>query len=208
MCYHTHISASIAEMEKQFMSKFHTQSSITPGRFNGFTFPKTPVITTQEPNTLQLFNWGLLPHWAKEKEFAKNTLNAKLETLQEKPSFSTILHQRCLIPANGFYEWQWLDSKGKQKQEYFIHLPDEQLFAFAGLWSKWIDSNTDEIMYTYTIITTNANELMASIHNTKKRMPVILLPASSNKWLKSGELETANSYLLGDKINQNGLQLF
>jgi putative SOS response-associated peptidase YedK len=200
MCYHTHLSASLAELEKQFNSKFHQHPTYIPGRFNGFTFPITPVITTQDPHVLQLFEWGLLPHWSKERSYAKNTLNAKLETLQEKPSFSGILNQRCLIPASGFYEWQWLDEVGKKKQEFYIHLPNEQLFAFAGLWSNWLDKTTGELKHTYTIITTAANPIMATIHNTKKRMPLILLPRDGKSWLESGKLHTANDSLQGDKI--------
>jgi putative SOS response-associated peptidase YedK len=187
-------------MEKQFMSKFHQAPHFSPGRFNGFTHPKTPVITAQEPQFLQLFNWGLLPNWAKDASFAKNTLNAKLETLHEKPSFSHYTHQRCLILSNGFFEWHWQDAKGKNKQAFHVHLPNNALFAFAGLWNAWIDKQTGEIRPTYTIITTAANELMERIHNTKKRMPLVLSASQGKHWLGTGELNTANEELVGDEI--------
>jgi putative SOS response-associated peptidase YedK len=200
MCYHTQLSAPIAEMEKQFTSKFHQNSPFSPGRFNGFTFPKTPVITAQDPHSLQLFRWGLLPSWAKEATFAQYTLNAKLETISEKPSFNNILHQRCLILANGFFEWQWLDLKGKQKQEFHLHLPNEQLFAFAGLWNNWVDRCTGEIVHTYTLLTTEANELMAKIHNTKKRMPIVMNAVNGKNWLANGEFKLENDFLIGNPL--------
>ena len=88
-----------------------------------------------------------------------------------------------MVIDNGFYEWQWLDSKGKNKIKYEIGIGNDDLFAFAGLYSQWINNSTGEIKDTYTIVTTQVNELMAEIHNTKKRMPIILKPQDENKWL-------------------------
>ena len=93
------------------------------------------------------------------------------------------MKNRCLIIADGFYEWQWLDKKGKEKQKYLITLPGEQLFAFAGLWSRWVNLETGEIVKSYTIITTEADQLMSEIHNSKKRMPVILTRENENEWM-------------------------
>ena len=88
-----------------------------------------------------------------------------------------------MVIADGYYEWQWLDTKGKNKQKYLITLTSEEPFAFAGIWSEWIDINTGELIKTYSIITTEANDLMAEIHNNKKRMPIILNNDNELLWL-------------------------
>lgn len=173
MCFHSQQTKSATQLEHRFKAKFIEKDKYIPGIYNGLQHPDTPVITNLEPQSIQLFQWGLIPFWAKDKSIQKNTLNARLETLHEKPSFRKSMQNRCLILADGFFEWQWLDTKGKQKQKYLITLPDESLFAFAGLYNTWVDKETGEIVKTYTIITTAANELMSRIHNTKKRMPVI-----------------------------------
>jgi putative SOS response-associated peptidase YedK len=104
------------------------------------------------------------------------------------------------VPADGFYEWQWQDSKGKNKQKFFMHLPDEALFSFAGLWNEWQNQVTGEYYHTYTILTTEANELMAKVHNSKKRMPVIISPQTEMDWLKGGKLSLYNDFLLADAL--------
>jgi len=102
--------------------------------------------------------------------------------------------------ADGFYEWQWLDEKGKQKQKYELTLPDNELFAFAGLYSEWVDKSTGEIINSYTILTTEANELMSKIHNTKKRMPVILSADNEKNWLHGHDLTMQNEKLKATEI--------
>ena len=94
-----------------------------------------------------------------------------------------MVQARGPILADGFIEWQWLDSKGKKKQPYLISIPNNDLFAFAGIWSEWVDTQTGEIVKTYSMVTTQANPLMAEIHNIKKRMPIILTPANEMAWL-------------------------
>jgi putative SOS response-associated peptidase YedK len=94
-----------------------------------------------------------------------------------------------LVLANGFYEWQWLDVKGKNKVKYQIGIADEALFAFAGLYSYWKNERTSEIVRTFTIVTTEANTLMAKIHTIKKRMPIILQPEDEQNWLQMGNVE-------------------
>ena len=107
---------------------------------NGFDFPKTPIITNENPEIIELYNWGLIPDWSKSEDIRALTLNAKIETIHEKPSFKNIVNQRCLVLANGFYEWQWRDSKGKNKVKYEIGIENDELFAFAGLYSHWINT--------------------------------------------------------------------
>jgi putative SOS response-associated peptidase YedK len=185
MCFHSKQSKSAVEVENRFKAEIVKLEEFKPqDNINGFDFQKTPVIIDNQPNVIVQYNWGLIPSWAKDHDIRKFTLNAKIETLNEKPSFRNSINKRCLVIANGFYEWQWLDSKGKSKVKYEIGLPDEELFAFAGLYSEWIDVATGEIKNTYTIITTEANTLMSEIHNTKKRMPVILKPQDEQRWLE------------------------
>ncbi len=185
MCFHSKQTKLALEVENRFNAEidkpqeFKSQSNI-----NGFEFPKTPVIIDEKPNIITHYNWGLIPTWAKDEEIKKYTLNAKIETLEEKPSFQNSINKRCLVIANGFYEWHWLDSKGKNKAKYEIGIVNEELFAFAGLYSEWVDNNSGEIRNTYAIVTTEANTLMADIHNIKKRMPVILKPEDESKWLE------------------------
>lgn len=183
MCYHTQQTKDAQTLEKRFKAKLRTDKPFQSEHFNGFTFPQTPIIANNKQDEIQLFTWGLIPDWAKDKSIQQYTLNAKIETLLEKPSFKNIIQNRCLIIADGFIEWQWLDTKGKKKQPYQITLPNKDSFAFAGLWSEWIEPNTGELLNTYSILTTEATGLMAEIHNSKKRMPIILTPEQESAWL-------------------------
>lgn len=200
MCFHSKLSKSAQELQHRFKAVFENKHSFEPAIYNGFQHPATPVITNASPGKIQMYNWGLIPFWAKDDSIKKNTLNARIETLQEKPSFRNVINNRCLILADGFYEWQWLDEKGKQKQKYELNLPENAAFAFAGLWSEWLNKATGELRYTYTIITTEANELMSKIHNTKKRMPVILSPENEKSWLGGEELIMQNHRLQATEI--------
>jgi putative SOS response-associated peptidase YedK len=183
MCYHTTQKKSKKELAERFKVDINESLDISGELFNGFTFPHTPVISSKNKNKMTLFQWGLIPNWSKEKSIQQYTLNAKIETLDEKPSFKNSIQQRCLIVADGFMEWQWLDKKGKTKQQYHITLPNQDAFAFAGIWSEWVNPSTGEIINTYSMVTTEANPLMSEIHNTKKRMPVILTPQNEQDWL-------------------------
>lgn len=199
MCFHSKQSKSAQELEHRFKAKIENADQFQSGIYNGFQFPKTPVITNSNREIIQFFQWGLIPFWAKDDSIKKITLNARIETIAEKPAFRNSVNNPCLIPADGFYEWQWLDEKGKQKQKYELKLPDNELFAFAGLWSEWTDKQTAEVLKTYTILTTQANDLMRKIHNTKKRMPVILRQENENSWLNGQELKTQNERLVAVK---------
>jgi len=121
-------------------------------------------------------HWGLIPSWSKDRTVSSHLINARAETLTEKPSFKKAYqHRRCLIPATGFFEWQSIDAG---KQPYHIHKPDNALFAFGGLWEHW--EQDQETVYSCTIITTVANDKIAPIHN---RMPIIIAPDDYNRWL-------------------------
>ncbi|NJK98681.1 MAG: SOS response-associated peptidase [Bacteroidales bacterium] len=149
---------------------------------NGFEHPQTDLITK---DGLSRFNWGLIPSWVKTAEDAsklrKQTLNAVSETVFEKPSFrQPIRTKRCLIPSSGFFEWR---HEGKFTYPHYISLKNTDIFFFAGIYDEWTDRTTGEIIPTYSILTTEANPLMAKIHNTKKRMPVILPAGMEKVWL-------------------------
>ena len=144
--------------------------------------------------------WGLIPHWSKDRKISSHLINARAETLAEKAAFKAAYRQRrCLIPATGFYEWQ---KREQGKQAYCICHVEQQLFAFAGLWEYW-EHNTETI-YSCTIITTAANELMQPIH---PRMPVILGKQDYRQWLdKQTSLETTQQLLATDSYQRMTLK--
>jgi putative SOS response-associated peptidase YedK len=126
---------------------------------------------------LAMLRWGLIPAWAKDPAKARQPINAKSETVAELPTFRTAFRKRrCLIPADGFYEWQ---QQGGRKQPVYICMKDREPFAFAGLWERWVGEE-DEFIESCTILTTEPNELLVPIHN---RMPVILDPTQYDLWL-------------------------
>jgi putative SOS response-associated peptidase YedK len=148
-----------------------------PERYNIAPTQPVAVVTVNSPRTLQMMRWGLIPSWAKDPAIGNKLINARAETLTEKPSYKTaLMRRRCLIPADGFYEWQPV---GNGKQPMYIHRRDKALFAFAGLWEEWRSPAGDTIR-SCTVITTTPNDLMASIHN---RMPAILRPEEEAAWL-------------------------
>jgi putative SOS response-associated peptidase YedK len=157
--------------------------STTSPRYNVAPTQTMPTVVKQSPNRLVMMRWGLVPSWAKDGKTEQLMINARAETLAQKRTFSKLLaSQRCLVPASGFYEWQ---QTGSGKVPHYISLKDDSLLAFAGLYDRWKDDQGTEI-YSYTIITTEPNELMASIHN---RMPVILRRDDEAFWLNPDETE-------------------
>ena len=145
--------------------------------------PSQPILALPNDGTKQadFFVWGLIPSWAKDPSIGNRLINARAETLAEKPSFrSAYKYHRCLIFADGFFEWQARPGL-KSKAPHFIRLKSGEPFAFAGLWEHWQPADGSEIR-SATIITTEPNELMASIHS---RMPVILPPDTYSQWLDS-----------------------
>jgi putative SOS response-associated peptidase YedK len=133
---------------------------------------------------LVLLHWGLIPSWAKERAIGSRMINARAETLAEKPAFrSAFRARRCLIVADGFYEWQKL---GTRKQPHFIGFKDGRPFAFAGLWERWRGEGSEHVE-SCTIVTTEANELLAPLHD---RMPVILDPDDFARWIDPADDDT------------------
>jgi putative SOS response-associated peptidase YedK len=137
------------------------------------------VVNTDNQRQLRMMKWGLVPSWAKEESIGYKMINARAETLGEKPSFKQALEQRrCIVPADGFYEWR-KEPDGKSKTPMRIELKDRSLFGFAGLWERWRKPDGDELL-TYTIVTTTPNALLETVHN---RMPVILTKEAERLWL-------------------------
>jgi putative SOS response-associated peptidase YedK len=177
MCGRFTLTVNPAEVQETF-SPYTFPQKFAP-RFN--IAPTQPVlaIPNDDQNTADFFVWGLIPMWAKDPAIGNRLINARGETLEEKPAFrSSLKYKRCLILADGFYEWKGGEGK-KVKTPFFIHMKDRKPFAFAGLWDSW-NSPDGSLIKSCTIITTEPNELTGIIHN---RMPVILHPRDYAKWL-------------------------
>jgi putative SOS response-associated peptidase YedK len=136
------------------------------------------VVEQKAERILTQLKWGLIPSWAKDDSLAGKMINARAETIAEKPSFKNAFKsRRCIIPASGFYEWQ---KTSAGKQPFYFYLKDESPFGLAGLYENWLDKQTGELVETCTIITTEANEVLEPVH---ERMPVILKAKDYDFWL-------------------------
>ena len=177
MCGRFILSISLAELQLRF--SFPTADLEHPERYN--IAPTQSVLTVvnqgQEGNLAEYMRWGLVPSWAKDVSVGSRMINARAETIAEKPSFKRALQKRrCLVLSDGFYEWK---GTGKNKQPMYIGLESGEPFGMAGLWEAW-KSPDGEWLHSCTIITTTPNSLMETIHN---RMPVILPQESEPVWL-------------------------
>jgi putative SOS response-associated peptidase YedK len=156
-----------------------------PPRFNIAPSQPVAVIPNEGERRLDYFVWGLVPSWAKDPKIGSRMINARAETVAEKPSFrAAFRRRRCLIPASGFYEWK-AEPGSKRKTPHYIQLKSGQPFAFAGLWENWFSPDGSQLLST-AIITTRPNDLVVDIHN---RMPVILPAAAYDAWLAPGEAD-------------------
>lgn len=176
MCGRFSVAVSAKVMSETF--KLTGVPALTP-RYN--VAPTQQVAVVREGadggNRLDLLHWGLIPSWAKERSIAYKMINARWETLLEKPSFrQAYKYRRCVVPASGFYEWR---HEGKAKLPHYIRIRDGVPMLFAGLWESW-KSPDGELVESFTILTTSANKLLESIHT---RMPVILHPDECRRWL-------------------------
>ncbi len=179
MCGRYTMHHSPAQVEMRFGI---TQAQTTPTeRYNIAPTQAVPlVIEADGGRFLDAMQWGLIPSWAKDPGIGNKLINARAETLMEKPSFKTALsRRRCIIPADGFYEWK---REGTARQPMHIRRKDGELFGFAGLWEEWQHPDGTPLR-TCTIITTTPNDLMASIHD---RMPAILMQEDEAAWLNVG----------------------
>lgn len=169
----------VEELDRTFPLVEDLQPKVTP-RYNAAPGQFLPVVTNKG---IELMHWGLIPKWAKEpKSMGYSLINARAETLLEKPMYKNLLKtNRCLIPANGFFEWKLED---KIKTPQYISLKKRKIFTFAGLWDEWKDAE-GKALRSYTIITCEPNSFISQIHN---RMPVILSKSEEKTWLSDQEI--------------------
>lgn len=195
MCYTVNAKATIEGLNKRFSAKNNTpELHKTYNKLSGFNavatpitdYSKLPVLTSNHNSVFTYMQWGLIPSWTKQedaKQFVMNNLNAKAETIFEKRSFEPSLKsQRCIIPITGFFENREIS---KEKYPYFISIKGEPIFSLAGIYDVWEDEISETTIQSFSIITTQANPLMEKIHNTKKRMPVILTKENERHWIEA-----------------------
>jgi len=174
-----------------------------PPRYNIAPTQMVLVLRNDPDNNLQVsyMKWGLIPHWAKDASIGNHMINARVETVEDKPSFrSAFKHRRCIIPASGFYEWKKV---GAKKQPYYITLKDGSPMMFAGLWDRWI-SPEGIAVESFTILTTSSNELVSPLHD---RMPVILDMKDVDLWLDCHVTDPARLKSLLKPYQSESLQL-
>jgi len=207
MCGRFSLTANEAELNLRF-ELAGGDAPYVP-RYNGAPTQMLAVITGENPHKLSYHRWGLIPPWAKDISIGSKMINARAETITDKPSFRTpLFSKRCLVPADGFYEWQ----QDAGKQPYRIYVKDNPIFSMAGLWERW-KSPEGSVIESFNIITTEANSFMKPIHN---RMPVILKPADEQAWLTSKDsteilsllkpypAEEMDSYAISKLVNSPG----
>lgn len=202
MCYTVSIDHKVAKVAQRLNIAIdtNTEKFIPIAKVSGFAHPNLLIIKQDNPKLLTCAQWGLFPEWAKDPSIQNLTLNAKIETLKEKPSFAPYIRNRCIVIVDGFYEWQWHNKSGSKKQEYKITMPEQEIFSLAGIWC--IKAG----ITTFSILTQPANTLMASIHNTKKRMPLIIEAHHTLEWLNTGKFSMANDNLPLIATPQNQIQ--
>jgi len=184
MCGRYSLTSDVSKLAQHFSLPAVPGQFALFERYNAAPTQPLPVVRVNldsHQRELAVLNWGMVPSWAKDPSIGTRMINARSETLAEKPAFKKAFRRRrCLVPATGFYEWEKNPAKKSgPKQPYLIRMADEGLFAFAGLWDHWQSDEGSEIE-SFTIITTEANELLSRLH---PRMPVIIEPADYDQWL-------------------------
>jgi len=184
MCFYFRQSQEALTVANRFKVKLKEgESLLTAKDINGFSHPKCAVILDKEPAEINNFSWGLVPAGS-EESINRYTLNARVESLEQRWSYKSVIHNRCLIIADGFYEWKEHIYNGKKRKErYLFTLKNNGLFTFAGLYSSWRRDKEAPLFNTFTMLTTQANDVVAAIHS-KKRMPVILKREDEYHWLE------------------------
>lgn len=192
MCFSVNVNLVREDLESRYGATLIDHDNYRPSYYyHAFSIPELPVICSDDPSKIRLFKWGLIPAGTINKEDAANirmkTFNARAESINNKRSFaSSFKTRRCIVPVKGFFEWQ---HSGKDKIPWYIYHPDNDIMSIAGLFDTWISNETGEILNTFTLITTEANELLARIHNSAKRMPVILENENEKLWLDMSQSE-------------------
>lgn len=186
MCFTVNVNLIKEEIEERYGVNFPGKYRYEPSYYyHAFGLPDLPAICSGDQASVRLLKWGLVPSWtetdADAEEIRLKTFNARAESIDRKPSYSSSFKsKRCIIPVRGFYEWQ---HTANGKIPWYIYGSDDEIISLAGLYSEWVQSSTGELLSTFTVITTDANKMMAEIHNSKKRMPVILSGQDEKKWI-------------------------
>jgi putative SOS response-associated peptidase YedK len=192
VCFTVSIYATTHSIEADLGAVFEHDQEYRPYfHVSGFVHPHLPLITNAESDQIQLCEWGLIPRWTKSCESARDirkmTLNARRETIYEKPSFrDAIRKRRALLPVNGFVEWR---HEGALKIPHYVRAVDRSLLTLGCVWEDWTDPESGEVHTTFSIVTTDANELMSYVHNAKQRMPVIIPRDDRQVWLMAEDRE-------------------
>jgi putative SOS response-associated peptidase YedK len=186
MCFTVNVNLIKEELENRYGAALIDPDKYRPSYYyHAFGLPSIPAICSGDPSKIQLLKWGLIPGWTKSIDEANiiryKTFNARSESITTKPSFSSSFRsKRCVIPVKGFFEWQHI---GNEKIPWYIYHADNEVLSIAGVYEDWIESNTGEVFNTFSIVTTVANDLMSHIHNSGKRMPVILNKSTETRWI-------------------------
>jgi putative SOS response-associated peptidase YedK len=220
MCYHKSLKAKLPAIAAYYKAEYGVDVSEQYKIYyheNGYDFKPSPLVTAQEPQTLVIKNWGLIPWFTKKIDEALQirirTLNCKSEEMYKTASFRDAAKngQRCLVPATGFFEPHWLDPKGKSKVPYYLHLKDQEIFSFAGLYSKWKDPETEKEYFTYTLLTTESdkNSFIGKIHNSKDRK-VVIIPREYEKDFLNPDLKPEDVIELSKAFNgtENNIEAY
>lgn len=186
MCFTVNVNLIKEELENRYGATLIDPDKYRPSYYyHAFGLPSLPVICSEKPSEIRLLKWGLIPSWTRNMDQANiiryKTFNARSESIDSKPSFSSSFSsKRCIVPVRGFFEWQHV---GNEKIPWYIYHSENEVLSMAGIYDYWIENNTGEIYSTFSIVTSEANDLMAEIHNSEKRMPVILNKTSETLWI-------------------------
>lgn len=192
MCFSVNVNLVKDELENRYGASFPDRDRYQPSYYyHAFGLPEIPALCSGNTQNFRLLKWGLIPSWTRNREDAEEirykTFNARAESISSKPSYSkSFKSRRCIIPVKGFFEWQHTE---RGKIPWYIYHADNEIFSIAGIYDTWVESATGEVIDTFSVITTEANELLSVIHNSKKRMPVILDKDSEKIWINLSTTE-------------------
>ncbi len=198
MCFYVAATKTALQLANRYNAQLSLFDDYQPQeKVNGFSLPLLPVIAQDEQIEIRAMQWGLIPHWYKEtdtKEIQRMTLNARSETIYSKPAFrDAIVKRRCILPVSSFYEWR---HEGNKKIPYRIYVWDNEIFSLGAVYEIWKNPTTGELVQSFSIITTPANPLMAYVHNSKLRMPLIINPSDELNWISPQATQEAILALL------------